>query len=233
MFNGHCCDSKRASSSRFCVLIQVLLCKFSRTFLHQSSYSICPWICCDSVVPAGEWLHRRSSWLSHLASYLVPCFFVWYSGKNSDICNSCLYTRGGAIPSVFILVRYLRKKKKKKFYQPRSTPHWPCELYLEESLIRGLNTQQIRFYVSKKGKRKSKAFISFSKIRVYQRTNMVSFFVGNQVCKWKLQLDSCLCGSFESPSEQTQCRFFLFFFFGNGRTIPVFIPLFLLLCSRF
>lgn len=210
MFNGHCCDSKRASSSRFCVLIQVLLCKFSRTFLHQSSYSICPWICCDSVVPAGEWLHRRSSWLSHLASYLVPCFFVWYSGKNSDICNSCLYTRGGAIPSVFILVRYLRKKKKKKFYQPRSTPHWPCELYLEESLIRGLNTQQIRFYVSKKGKRKSKAFISFSKIRVYQRTNMVSFFVGNQVCKWKLQLDSCLCGSFESPSEQTQCRFLFF-----------------------
>ena len=27
IFNGHCCDSK-ASSSRFCVLIQVLLCKF-------------------------------------------------------------------------------------------------------------------------------------------------------------------------------------------------------------
>lgn len=29
--NGHCCDSK-ASSSRFCVLIQVLLCKIARTF---------------------------------------------------------------------------------------------------------------------------------------------------------------------------------------------------------
>lgn len=56
---------QKASSSRFCVLIQVLLCKISRTFLHQSSYSICPWICCDSVEPAGEWLHRRSSWLSH------------------------------------------------------------------------------------------------------------------------------------------------------------------------
>lgn len=81
IFNGHCCDSK-ASSSQFCVLIQVLLCKFSRTFLHQSSYSMCPWICCDSNVPAGETLHKRSSWLSHLALYwflfLVICCWGFF-----------------------------------------------------------------------------------------------------------------------------------------------------------
>lgn len=61
-FDGLCCDSK-ASSSRFCVIIQVLLCKINRPFLHHSSYSICPWICCNSVVPAGERLHRTSSWI--------------------------------------------------------------------------------------------------------------------------------------------------------------------------
>ncbi len=79
---------------------------FSRTFLYQSSYSICPWICCDSVVPAGEWLHRRSSWLSHSASYWF--LFLFGIQVNSDICNSCLYSIWGAIPILFILVRYLQ-----------------------------------------------------------------------------------------------------------------------------
>lgn len=60
-FDGLCCDSK-ASSSQFCVIIQVLLCKINRPFLHHSSYSICPWNCCNSVVPAGERFHRTSSW---------------------------------------------------------------------------------------------------------------------------------------------------------------------------
>lgn len=60
-FDGLCCDSK-ASSSQLCVIIQVLLCKINRPFLHHSSYSICPWNCCNSVVPAGERFHRTSSW---------------------------------------------------------------------------------------------------------------------------------------------------------------------------
>lgn len=78
-------------------------------FLRQSSYSTCPWICCDSVVPAGGGLHRRSSWLSYWGIVTVPVLFGIQ--VNSNICNSCLYTLRGAIPIVFILARYLKKKK--------------------------------------------------------------------------------------------------------------------------
>lgn len=71
-------------------------------FLHQSSYSICPWIRCDSVVPAGESLHRRSSWLSHLALYWFLFLFgiqvkLWhlsFLSVNSLRCYSNLiYSR--------------------------------------------------------------------------------------------------------------------------------------------
>lgn len=79
-------------------------------FLRQSSYSTCPWICCYSVVPAGGGLHRRSSWLSYWGIVTVPVLFGIQ--VNSNICNSCLYTLRGAIPIVFILARYLKKKKK-------------------------------------------------------------------------------------------------------------------------
>lgn len=78
-------------------------------FLRQSSYSTCPWICCDSVVPAGGGLHRRSSWLSYWGIVTVPVLFGIQ--VNSNICNSCLYSLRGAIPIVFILARYLKKKK--------------------------------------------------------------------------------------------------------------------------
>lgn len=76
-FDGLCCDSK-ASSSRFCVIIQVLLCKINRPFLHHSSYSICPWICCHSVVPAGE--KGSTGQVADLCVVPLPVS-VWYSGK--------------------------------------------------------------------------------------------------------------------------------------------------------
>lgn len=42
-------------------------------------------------------------------------------------------TLWGAIPIVFIHARYCGgTKKKQEFYQPRSTPHWPWQLYLGE-----------------------------------------------------------------------------------------------------
>lgn len=80
-------------------------------FLRQSSYSTCPWNCCDSVVPAGGGLHWRSSWLSYRGNVSVPVLFGIQVNFPTFVIPVCI-TLWGAISIVFIHARYWGGKKK-------------------------------------------------------------------------------------------------------------------------
>lgn len=57
---------------------------------------------------------------------------------------------------------------------------------------------------------------------------MVSFLVGNQVCRGegfafsRVQLNDGWCGFYDTTGKQTKCRFY----FWMGKIVPSFIPLF-------